>query len=107
MSLPGLDLDAEPVQDLALERVGVGLARLDATAGELPEQRQHRGRAALRDEVAAVALDDGRDDADGAPSGHAGLGACRPSRSDVDAEELLTHQQDVARRRPRARRAGG
>ena len=109
MSLPHLDLGAEAVAHLALQRLRVGLAGLDAAAGELPQEREDRGRAPLRDEVAArrvsrtaattrivrswliVVADRAR--------------ARRASHR--HAEELLPHEQDVARARrrsPRARR---
>jgi hypothetical protein len=63
--LADLDIDAEAVLHLAAERAGVGLPGLDLPAGELPEEREHRGGATLGDEVAAVTLDDGGHDADG------------------------------------------
>ena len=51
-------------RELARERGGVGLAGLDAAAGELPEQRQRGRRRPLRDEVLPVLLDHRPDDAD-------------------------------------------
>src|SRR5690606_29079252 len=63
--LAHLGLYAEPLVQLAPEGFAVGLARLDLTAGDLPEQRKHGVRSALGDEVPAVPLADGGHDPDG------------------------------------------
>src|SRR5262249_30755270 len=52
--LADLDVRAEAVHDFTLQRLYVGLARLDASAWELPHERKHRGCAALCDEILAV-----------------------------------------------------
>ena len=59
-----LDLDPHLLAELARERLRVGLARLDAAAGELPQERQRRARRALGDEVLPVLLDHRPDDPD-------------------------------------------
>lgn len=64
--LADLDVDVEPLLHLAAQRGCIALSLLDASSRELPEQRQHGVGPTLRDEVAAVSLDDGGDDPNGA-----------------------------------------
>src|SRR4051794_28063981 len=71
-----LDLDADPLADLTLERFRVGLAFLDLAARKLPQAREHGLRTTLGDEVTFAARDHGRDDAQVGSLRHDGSPYC-------------------------------
>src|SRR4051812_7624210 len=70
--LTHLDGRSEAMEQLALERLLIGLAGLDTPAREFPHQRKDGGGAALGDEILAVAFEDRRDHTDGAHRGGGG-----------------------------------
>src|SRR6478735_808521 len=88
--LSRLDVYANAMQHFALERGSVALTLFDSAAGKLPEQRQHRRRSALGNQIAAAVLNHGGHDSYRAGRSHV-------PRSVIDAEQLLTHEQDVGR----------
>src|SRR5262249_44649315 len=61
--LANFDLHRQTMKDLSFEGIGVAFARLDASTGKLPQERQHGRRPALSDEVAPFFGNDGGDDA--------------------------------------------
>jgi hypothetical protein len=62
---PDLEVRVEALLQLPSQRLLIALTGLHLPTGELPLQRQHRGFAALRDQIAAVAFHHRSDDTNG------------------------------------------
>src|SRR5690606_5116568 len=63
--LPHLHADAQALEHLPTQGIGVTLAWFDPPSWELPQQGEHGVFPTLRDQIPSLVLDDGRHHANG------------------------------------------